>query len=420
MSITDEQFLEKLKSPFLTDDISIAPIHDDSEKLAKTAYLESGSCEEGAVYHFACECGHIGKNTYTVDAHEHNLVHHEAKAADCCNDGWEAYDTCEDCGYTTFKAIPAKGHDMVHHEALPATCTEDGSIEHWRCEECGKLFADSEGLIELTSDEITVLHTDHIWSDWIITKEPTTSSSTSTTTKTNSTTTTTKTIFISTSTSTTSTTTTTTSSTTSSTTTTMPFETVNGERFIGTWSLYKYFDKESGDEKDIGSNESYTFDITDDFKCIVTYEDKENGVSNSTECLWTASETETGGKNRILIVNPDYPSDKIIAEIKDGEISFDAPIITGFMKKKPDVKHGDINEDGRINPVDASKILIKFAELSAPDAETPSAEVIAKYDINGDGRITAVDASLLLAYCANLAGDETLTLDAFLADKIKN
>lgn len=89
------------------------------------------------------------------------------------------------------------------------------------------------------------------------------------------------------------------------------------------------------------------------------------------------------------------------------------------IDEAPKNKHGDINGDGKINPVDASLILVKFAELSAPDAETPSEALIKEFDINGDGRITAVDASLILAYCANLAGDETLTLEAFLADKVK-
>lgn len=87
--------------------------------------------------------------------------------------------------------------------------------------------------------------------------------------------------------------------------------------------------------------------------------------------------------------------------------------------KKPETKPGDINGDGIVNPVDASKILVKFAELSAPDAEAVTPETIAQYDINGDGVISAVDASLVLAYCAELAGDENLTLEAFLEKRKK-
>ena len=204
----------------------------------------------------------------------------------------------------------------------------------------------------------------------------------------------------------------------------MPFETVEDERVIGSWELYKYVDTQSGETNEINNNEvSYSFTFTDDFKCTVTYEDKVNGHSKVTQCLWTAAETETGGKDKILIVSIEDPNEKMIVDIKDNELSFgflQLEDTIAYMKKKPEAKHGDINGDGKINPVDASLILVKFAELSAPDAETPSDELIKRFDINGDGRITAVDASLLLAYCANLAGDETLTLDAFLADKIKN
>ena len=81
---------------------------------------------------------------------------HKAKAADCCNDGWKAYDTCEECGYTTFKAVPAKGHDMIHHEALPATCTDSGKLAYWSCKTCGGIFADEHGELPPNEEALTV------------------------------------------------------------------------------------------------------------------------------------------------------------------------------------------------------------------------------------------------------------------------
>ncbi|MBR4626511.1 MAG: hypothetical protein IKO47_02180 [Ruminococcus sp.] len=80
---------------------------------------------------------------------------------------------------------------------------------------------------------------------------------------------------------------------------------------------------------------------------------------------------------------------------------------------------GDIDENGLINAIDASKILVKCAELSAPDAELPKDDVIAKFDINGDGLITAVDASFVLAYCADLANDPDLQIEDFIASRKK-
>jgi hypothetical protein len=78
-------------------------------------------------------------------------------------------------------------------------------------------------------------------------------------------------------------------------------------------------------------------------------------------------------------------------------------------------KAGDINGDGRINPVDASKVLMMFAELASGETEI-TADILEMYDIDGDGKITSVDASLVLAYCANLAEDPTLALEDYIAE----
>ncbi len=40
----------------------------------------------------------------------HSLVPHDAKAATCTEAGWNAYDTCSRCDYTTYVEIPALGH----------------------------------------------------------------------------------------------------------------------------------------------------------------------------------------------------------------------------------------------------------------------------------------------------------------------
>ena len=52
----------------------------------------------------------LSREKKTVDALGHDCVHHNAKAATCTEKGWEAYDTCSRCDYTTYKETPAKGH----------------------------------------------------------------------------------------------------------------------------------------------------------------------------------------------------------------------------------------------------------------------------------------------------------------------
>ena len=78
--------------------------------------------------------------TRGVNALGHDLKHHAAKAATCTEAGWEAYDTCSRCDYTTYKEIPATGH---HHNAVVTapTCTAKGYTTH-TCA-CGDSYVDS-------------------------------------------------------------------------------------------------------------------------------------------------------------------------------------------------------------------------------------------------------------------------------------
>ena len=89
------------------------------------------TCTEDGGYDLVTYCTECNEklpteHVKTDSAMGHALVHHEAQAATCTEVGWEAYDTCENCNYSTYKEIKAKGHALVHHEAKSATCTEVG------------------------------------------------------------------------------------------------------------------------------------------------------------------------------------------------------------------------------------------------------------------------------------------------------
>ena len=71
-----------------------------------------------------------------IPALKHDLEHHEAKAPTCTEKGWDAYDTCSRCDYTTRKEIPALNHDFVHHDAQAPTCTEKGWNAYETCSRC--------------------------------------------------------------------------------------------------------------------------------------------------------------------------------------------------------------------------------------------------------------------------------------------
>ena len=69
------------------------------------------------------------------DPNNHALVHPRAKAPTCTEIGWDAYDLCVRCGYTTRKELPALNHDLVRHVAQAPTCTEKG----WAYDTCSRL-----------------------------------------------------------------------------------------------------------------------------------------------------------------------------------------------------------------------------------------------------------------------------------------
>lgn len=70
------------------------------------------------------------------DPNNHDLAHLHAKAPTCTEKGWDAYDTCVRCGYTTYRAIPALNHDLVNHDAQAPTCTKIGWNAYKTCSRC--------------------------------------------------------------------------------------------------------------------------------------------------------------------------------------------------------------------------------------------------------------------------------------------
>ena len=65
-------------------------------------------------------------------------------------------------------------HELQRVEAKAPSCTEPGNIAHWSCISenlpCGKLFADENGVNELTLEDVTIEPLDHDFGEWEITK----------------------------------------------------------------------------------------------------------------------------------------------------------------------------------------------------------------------------------------------------------
>ena len=80
-------------------------------------------------------CEACGGEYGEKDSNNHALEQHAAKAPTCTDIGWDAYDRCIRCGYTTRKELPAQ-HDLKQHAAKAPTCTEKGWNAYETCSRC--------------------------------------------------------------------------------------------------------------------------------------------------------------------------------------------------------------------------------------------------------------------------------------------
>lgn len=80
-------------------------------------------------------CEACGGEYGEKDPNNHALEQHAAKAPTCTEKGWNAYETCSRCDYTTYVELPAQ-HDLVQHAAQAPTCTEKGWDAYKTCSRC--------------------------------------------------------------------------------------------------------------------------------------------------------------------------------------------------------------------------------------------------------------------------------------------
>ena len=105
-------------------------------RSCKNCYkVDTASCTGGTATCTAkAVCEACGGEYGEKDPNNHALVHPSAKAPTCTEIGWDAYDLCVRCGYTTRKELPALNHDLVRHVAQAPTCTEKG----WADDTCSR------------------------------------------------------------------------------------------------------------------------------------------------------------------------------------------------------------------------------------------------------------------------------------------
>ena len=99
--------------------------------------VDTANCTGGtATCSAKAVCVTCGAEYGEKDSNNHALEQHAAKAPTCTEIGWDAYDTCSRCDYTTYAEQPALNHDLKQHAAKAATCTEIGWDAYEACSRC--------------------------------------------------------------------------------------------------------------------------------------------------------------------------------------------------------------------------------------------------------------------------------------------
>ena len=126
------------RCPYSTKELLSLAEHNYINKVDDKYLSENATCSKEAVYYKSCSaCGTRSSETFNSGIYlEHNLIHTDAKEPTCTTAGWDAYDSCTRCGYTTKVEKKALGHDKVSHVAKAATCTEDGYAAYDTCTRC--------------------------------------------------------------------------------------------------------------------------------------------------------------------------------------------------------------------------------------------------------------------------------------------
>lgn len=101
--------------------------------------VETADCTGGtATCSTKAVCEVCGEEYGEKDSNNHDLVQHAAKAPTCTEKGWDAYETCSRCDYTTYAELPALNHDYQAVTVEP-TCETDG-YTIFTCSRCNDSY----------------------------------------------------------------------------------------------------------------------------------------------------------------------------------------------------------------------------------------------------------------------------------------
>ncbi len=114
-------------------------VNSSAEVPAKHAIIlhegKAATCTENGWNSYEI-CEKCDYTTYSEIAASHDIINHKGRVATCTEAGWNSYETCSNCDYTTYEEIAATGHAVITHTAKAATCTEIGWDAYETCSNC--------------------------------------------------------------------------------------------------------------------------------------------------------------------------------------------------------------------------------------------------------------------------------------------
>lgn len=156
--------------------MAIFAAHDFSEDWQTDADGHWKACACGAIAERAnhnggtatcvekAECATCGREYGAFGAHE--LVHHDAVAADCETSGSVEYWHCAVCGKDFADAggkqeletatVASSGHTLTYHERVAPTYGAEGRVAHYACAVCGALFLDAAAEQPVSAEALVI------------------------------------------------------------------------------------------------------------------------------------------------------------------------------------------------------------------------------------------------------------------------
>ena len=119
----------------------VMPEKEEHVHTFELAHVLVDTCAERKELHYCTDCL-TTKYVVAEPVAEHDYVSHEAKAPTCTEIGWNVYETCTQCNYTTYVEVLALGH----------------TYENGNCKNCGETSLEyfNFGLLVNDTYKITV------------------------------------------------------------------------------------------------------------------------------------------------------------------------------------------------------------------------------------------------------------------------